>query len=300
MDLSNWQALLPDNIPLSTINLPGTHNSSTQFVNLSPFSRCQGKSILQQLEMGARLLDIRLALGDEGFITVHGISNCRSAKNRNSALLTFDMVFNDIKTFLELHSTEAVVLSLNIGRGDKLDSFFPTFYRKFIEAYSRIWFLENRIPTLGESRGKLVLIRRCDLGKSDIVFNDLNSGLNFTKMSKQESTKSHAVPLPNPVKMFDNKSKSFSLVVQDNYMLNPIAKWRKSVKPMLENANPGKGLITINFLSSAGFPFFPFINAKYINNKFQRFHLIPECFYGWLVPDFLTKRLTSKIIKSNF
>lgn len=300
MNLSNWHALLPDTTPLSRINLPGTHNSPTQFVNLSLFSKCQDKSILQQLEMGVRLFDIRLALNNEAFTAVHGISNCRSAKSKNAALLTFNMIFNDIKTFLEHHPTETVVLSLKMDRGNNTDDFFSKFYTSFIESYSTLWFLENRIPALEECRGKLVLMRRCSLGKSVIIFNDLNSGLDFTKMSNQESTNGPIIPLPSSVKTLDNKSNSFFVVVQDGYMLNPIAKWKKAVEPMLENVNPRKGTIAINFLSTAGFPFLPFINAKYVNTRFQRFHLKPQKFYGWLVPDFLTKKLTSKIIKSNF
>lgn len=300
MDISNWQASLPDNTPFSTINMPGTHNSSTQFVNLSLFSRCQHKSILQQLEMGARLLDIRLTLGDEGFATVHGISNCRSSRSRNSALLTFDMIFNDVKTFLELHPTEAVLVGIKMDRGENLDIFFPTFYSKFIEAYSTIWFLENRIPTLGECRGKLVLIRRCDLGQSNLVFNDSNSGLNLTVMSSQEDATSPGRLLPCPVETMDGKSTSFSVVVQDDFMLNPIAKWNKAVQPMLENAKPDNSTMTINFLSTAGFPYFPCHNARYVNSKFNSFNLKSKRFYGWLVFDFLTEKLAVKTIESNF
>lgn len=299
MDLSNWQSLLPDSTPLSIINLPGTHNSSTQFVNLSPFSRCQCKSIGKQLEAGARLLDIRLTLSGEEFTAVHGIANCRSSKNRKSALLSFKMIFDDIKTFIELNPTETIIVGLKMDRGDNVDDFFPAIYINFIQAYSAIWFLENRIPTLGECRGKLVLLRRCDLGKSDIIFNDLNSGLNFTKMSSQESEKS-SVPLPYQVETLTGKSKAFSIVLQDDFMLNPIAKWKKAVKPMLENAKPGINTTTINFLSTAGFPYFPCNNARYVNLKFERFNLKPKKFYGWLVLDFLTEKLAAKVISSNF
>lgn len=299
MDLSNWQAALPDSTVLSAINLPGTHNSATQFVNLSLFSRCQGKSILQQLESGARLLDIRLELSDGVFTAVHGIANCRSSKSRRSPLLTFDMIFEDIKTFIKRHPTETVIVSLKMDRGKNGDDFYPTFYKIFIEKYPSIWFLENRIPTLGECRGKLVLMRRCDSGKSDITFSDLNSGINFTTMSGQESTK-NALPLPYMVETLDNKADSFSVVVQDSYMYNPIAKWEKAIKPMLENLEASNETIAINFLSTAGVPFIPYINSRYVNAKFNRFDLKNRNPYGWLVSDFLTEKLAVKIIASNF
>lgn len=298
MDLSNWQAALPDSTVLSMINLPSTHNSATQFVSLSLLSRCQGKSILEQLESGARFLDIRLELKDADFTAIHGIANCRESKSKRSPLLSFDMVFNDLKTFVEHHPTETVLLSLKMDRGENGDDFFPTFYRDFIEAYPSIWFLKNRIPALKECRGKLILMRRCDLGKSDIVFNDLNAGINLTTMNDQEPAK-NALPLPYAVELLNKNLEGFFVQVQDKYMYNPIAKWEKAIKPMLENVEANNKTIAINFLSTAGVPFIPFINSKYINSKFNRFRLKSKNPYGWLVCDFLTEELATKVIKSN-
>lgn len=299
MHLSNWQAALPDSTMLSMINLPGTHDSCTQFVSLSLFSRCQNKSILQQLELGARLLDVRLELCDESFVAVHGIANCRSSKNRHSPLLTFDMIFNSVKIFIEHHTTETVVLSLKMDRGNNIDDFFPTFYKNFIEPYPSIWFLENRIPALNECRGKLVLMRCCDLGKSDTVFTSLNTGLNMTILSDEETAKD-SLPLPYTVEGLDNTQDNFSIVVQDSFMYNPSAKWKKAIKPMLENIVPENKTIAINFLSTAGVPFIPYINSKYVNSKFYRFDLNSKNPYGWLVLDFITEELAEKIIHSNF
>lgn len=299
MDLSNWQAALPDSTVLSMINLPGTHNSATQFVSLSLLSRCQGKSILEQLESGARLLDIRLELSDGIFTAVHGIANCHSSKSRRSSLLSFDMIFNDIKTFIDLNPTETIIVSLKMDRGQNYDDFFPTFYKSFIEECPSVWFLENRIPNLDECRGKMLLMRRCGLGKSKIIFNDLNSGVNCTGMNAQDEMK-NALTLPHKIKMFDNQSENIFITVQDKYMYNPIAKWKKAVKPMLEHVKSDNKTIVINFLSTAGLPFIPFTNAKYVNSKFNRFLLTHTKPYGWIAFDFLTKELAAKVINSNF
>ena len=39
--------------------------------------------------------------------------------------------------------------------------FFPAFYDRYIKDNENEWYLKNEIPTLGDCRGKMVLMRRC-------------------------------------------------------------------------------------------------------------------------------------------
>jgi len=299
MDLNCWQSLLPESTPLSMINIPGTHDSCTQFINLSPFSRCQNKSIGHQLETGTRFLDIRLELRDSRFYAVHGIADCRTAKKHKSPFLCFDEVFRVLKAFIEKQPTETVVILVNVGRGNNGDDFYPAFYEQYIEQHLSSWFLENRIPALGECRGKLVLARRCDLGNSEKTFTDENTGLNFSKWPGQGS-KDSCIPLTCPFELLNGEPAKESAVVQDRYMFNPKAKWKKVIKAVLENTGPNENTVLLNYFSTAGAPFLPFLNARYINAKFKSYELISKRIYGWIVLDFQSAALNEKIINSNF
>ena len=42
---ADWMAQLPDELSLSEIVIPGTHDSATQYVQLAFFSKCQAMSI---------------------------------------------------------------------------------------------------------------------------------------------------------------------------------------------------------------------------------------------------------------
>ena len=299
MDLTYWQSLIPENTPLSLINIPGTHDSSTQYVTLSPFSRCQGKNIFQQLEAGIRLLDIRLELRDSEFYAVHGIADCRTSKKRKSPLLRFEDTFASCVNFLHQHPTETVIISLKMERGNNRDSFFPSFYNQFIEPNLKIWYLENRIPVMGECRGKLVLMRRCDIGSTDKGFTDQQAGINFTKMTFADPVKNDLF-LICPFEQLNGNPAAESAMIQDKYMLNPKAKWKKAVKAALDNAEPDKSKIFINFLSTAGFPFLPVFNSRAVNSNFKKYELKNKKAYGWIVTDFQTEELNQKIIQSNF
>jgi len=298
MDLTCWQSLLPESTPLSMINIPGTHDSCTQYINLSPISRCQNKSIGHQLETGTRFVDIRLELRESRFYAVHGIADCRTAKKRKSPLLCFDDVFMVLKQFIEKHPTEAVIVLLNEGRGNNGDVFFNAFYEQFVEPYFSSWYLENRIPVLTECRGKLVLARRCGLGKSKRVFTDQNTGLNFSKWPDQGSKESF-LPGSCQFESLNGNTAQASAVIQDRYMFNPKTKWEKVLKAALEKTNPDEKTIFINYFSTAGPPFIPQFNSKYINSKFKPYELKNKSTYGWIVLDFQSADLNEKIINSN-
>lgn len=54
-----WMSDLPDQIPLSALSIPGTHNSHTHYRGL-PSVRCQLVDVATQLAHGIRMLDIRV------------------------------------------------------------------------------------------------------------------------------------------------------------------------------------------------------------------------------------------------
>lgn len=299
MDVTSWQNLIPGTVPISLINLPGTHDSSTQFVSLSLFSRCQDTSIRQQLESGIRFLDIRLELRESAFYAVHGIANCRTSKKKKSRLLLFQDIFDNVRKFLDDYPSESIIIAVKMERGTNADEFFPAFYEQYVEQNRSCWFLENRIPVLDECRGRIVLLRRCVTGKSRYAFDDRNSGLNFAN-SFDSPLSSNKRPLPGLVENLDPNLPQYSVVIQDSYMLNPVKKWKNAVKPALDHFTAASNAIAIHYLSTAGMPFIPRLNSQYVNSKFNVYPLLNRNNYGWICFDFPSKDHIVKVIQSNF
>ena len=89
---SGWMQHLDGSILINTINLPGTHDSATQYVQLPYFSRCQNTSIKTQLENGLCHLDIRLGVekksgSPDRLKLMHGFTSCKTSWQPYSSFL---------------------------------------------------------------------------------------------------------------------------------------------------------------------------------------------------------------------
>ena len=74
---SNWMERIRDETKLSALSIPGTHDSATQYVSLSPIFQCQDTDLQTQLENVYRYLDIRLVLKNDNLILKHNFAKCR-------------------------------------------------------------------------------------------------------------------------------------------------------------------------------------------------------------------------------
>lgn len=157
--LDEWQSHLKDEISLSAISIPGTHNSTTCYRAL-PSVRCQAVGIRTQLNNGIRFFDIRCQVENNGELTlVHGpfpITLGLQAKK-------LQKVLDEIYGFLGDHPRETVIVSLKReGWGNATDETFAKHLReKYIEPQEDRWWLgSTHIPKLGDVRGKCILFRR--------------------------------------------------------------------------------------------------------------------------------------------
>ncbi|KAH7107302.1 PLC-like phosphodiesterase [Auriculariales sp. MPI-PUGE-AT-0066] len=132
-ELSCFLRELDDGLPLSSLILPGTHQTMALYG--WPHSKCQELRLDQQLERGIRVLDIRLS-------------------NAN-----FKDIVNDVLSFLNSPAgiSETVVMSVKPEDDSPL---FNGLVWQHVQASRSQWFLDNRIPTLGEVRGKIVMFSR--------------------------------------------------------------------------------------------------------------------------------------------
>jgi 1-phosphatidylinositol phosphodiesterase len=158
--LHGWMAGLHDALPLSALSIPGTHNSPTCYTAL-PSVRCQAVGVRTQLDNGVRFLDVRVSASPDGddLALVHSAFPISLTGTKYLA----DML-NDVYAFLDANPREAVLISLKReGTGKGNDGDLSRYLKNRYAAGGRGWFTEPRIPTLGEVRGKVVLVRRFGL-----------------------------------------------------------------------------------------------------------------------------------------
>lgn len=281
---------LCNNALLSEINIAGTHDSATAFVNYENLSRCQDKTISEQLSMGVRLLDIRLCKTKSEFYLVHAVANCYTDSTKTKKL-AFDDILSLCKQFLLENPEETLILSIKQDRGIQNRKFFEHFYNKYIKGDENSWYLENNIPTLGCCRGKMVLMRRCKIKRS--FRKKFSCGLDFSYWKDQKRNKGKGAL---EVKL----SKTQSAFVQDRYALEKNEKWSQSAKPFFESCKTDKNTIAVHFLSTSIREETLVPVAEFLNSKFMEYEIPGERALGWIFVDFPTSEICEKIINSNF
>jgi 1-phosphatidylinositol phosphodiesterase len=155
---------LKNETPLSALSIPGTHNSPTHYTAL-PSVRCQSVSVKEQLNNGVRFLDIRVQpenpdnASKDGLILVHSAFPVSLTGNKY-----FRGLIDHVFAFLDANPSETVIISLKReGIGKSTDQQLSKILHDHYATDPGRWFTENRIPTLGETRKKVVIIRRFTL-----------------------------------------------------------------------------------------------------------------------------------------
>ncbi len=274
------------NIPISCLNLIGTHDSATAFVSFSKFAKCQELSVREQLEAGVRIFDIRLFAINNTVYLIHGYADC-FCDEKKTGLLTFDMVLDTFTQFLKENPRETIVVSIKKDRGAMgifAEKFFSLFHKKYI-SNNNIWFTENRVPKLSEVRGKIVLMRRCRAKQKD------RCGLDFSVWKNQKSKNE-----TEPFKITTNEK--FSAIIQDCYNVEPYKKW-EICKNFCQYAKPDENTVALNFFSTASNSS-PQKNAAVINKYFNQYEIKTDECSGWYVLDFVDKAMCDKIMQTNF
>jgi len=151
--LSKCMAPLPDDMLLSRLSLPGTHDTCALHNGFSfGFAKCQSWQLADQLKAGIRFIDIRCRhVGDE-LLIYHGVIDQKT---------TFKKVRDVCREFLTQHPSECLVMSVkeeSTANGDTR-SFADTFAAS-IKNDGRLWRTGAKVPSLGSVRGRIVLIDR--------------------------------------------------------------------------------------------------------------------------------------------
>ena len=164
-----WMSYVDGNKFLDELSIPGTHDSGTCSVDndtepQSSQAKCQQDYIPTQLLEGVRYFDIRLGKGENPGID-HGA--CYLLKKDGNFMHLSDVIgyFN---TFLSENPTEALIMLVSRGNDEATDESLTTALGKVFDENPNLFYTSSRIPTLGEVRGKIVLLRRFGLAGNSV------------------------------------------------------------------------------------------------------------------------------------
>jgi 1-phosphatidylinositol phosphodiesterase len=208
---SDWMADLDDSRGLAELSIPGTHDTGALFERYLGLTKTQELTLEEQLAAGVRYLDIRCRHVESSFLIYHG------AWDQN---LTYDQVLETLFAFLDAHPDEVVIVSVM----EETAPLNPTrsFEATFVDYVSRAperWWLDARLPTLGEARGKLVLLRR-------FVASAASLGIDATAW-------------PDNSRVIFSIDNAASVRIQDAYLVTDNAEKWASIAAMLAESRAG-------------------------------------------------------------
>ena len=156
-----WMSHVDDDKYLDELSIPGTHDSGTCSVDndTEPQSsqvKCQQDYIPTQLLEGIRYFDIRLGKGNDPGIC-HGDFYLFK---KDGYYLHLSDVIGYFKTFLSENPREALIMLASRGNDEATDDSVTTAFAKVMADNPDLFYTSSRVPTLGEVRGKIVLLRR--------------------------------------------------------------------------------------------------------------------------------------------
>ena len=216
---------------------------------------------------------------------MHGFTRCKTGALSGDSLY-LDSVLNDCYRFLEEHPTETILFAVKQEHGEESVAEFETMLDASIRENESYWLLTDSIPSLGQARGKLVLLRRYE----DAAGLGERAGIPFLWKDQKgsEDPSLHAVREDN----------GYALYVQDRYCYGAADKWTAFVAGMDAGRGREAGDISLSFLSTKGTLAYghPYFFAKTLNRQLMEANLAPD---GWIVTDFASAVLAERIYASN-
>ncbi|MBR0485620.1 MAG: phosphatidylinositol-specific phospholipase C domain-containing protein [Oscillospiraceae bacterium] len=299
----NWMSLLPDDTALTDISIPGTHDSATCNVQYTGrLAQCQQLYIDDMLDSGIRYLDLRLGTSGNSLKMIHGVDNCL---NRDGSQLYLDTVMNWVDSFLTENSGETVILQLKDEDGDSTNLAY-SYFKNLAETTDKIY-IGDHVPTLGEVRGKIVIISRLSL----------EDGTDYS-ITKNNVSGLWAIPADN-WQIGENNSSAlvvsgddYELWTQDNYDMNASDKWTwvngsvtsASEKQASASENGKKAwVISYTSVSKLLSGVYPLSAARDINKNLKTaswWEETPDMFTGVVCSDFVDEQLAQMIYQTNF
>lgn len=189
VDNPNWMSVLPDSVRLSELSIPGTHQSlSRHSGGVTPLDAVKNQSMALrfQLESGIRVLDVRCAIAGRMFQIYHG----SYFQHEN-----FGGVLDTVVKFLEDHKGETVLMRVKEERTDQPGTFFDIFRKTYWDDKKYKNYMWDPVtnmslnPTLGEMRGKIVILQDFARWQCETPTSKAEFGLCYNSFDIQDSFK---------------------------------------------------------------------------------------------------------------
>jgi len=158
----DWLRSIPDNRQVTSLSLPGTHDSAAINAYMhTPFA-CHYASLTGQLYSGIRLLDIRVSIKEKNgafeYHTCHG-----NLPGNEYQLLVLAM--DEIGKFLKQNPTEFVAMTLKVDDWNNVSN--PEARERALKRLKDLLapyptFISKSIPTLKDVRGKIYPLNRIE------------------------------------------------------------------------------------------------------------------------------------------
>lgn len=314
--MEKWMSHFPDDKKILLINIPATHDSCAYNMNYfaSVFAKCQDLNIMEQLKIGVRKIDIRVAPNtctfscglnqlitdnDLDLICCHGICDCyytdKSGVKKN---LTFKDVLLDMKQFLEENPTETIILTIDSGRGRGIPyNNVKRAVQIFDKLVGDMSINYDKNLTIGQARGKIINItyktNELTYDGNPVFHSDNNLGTGIDKIHKKfipEFTYSTFkvdgyLKVQEVLEFFKLHDLTFEQAEEEFKINNNQFPFSYSVS------------CTGEYESIAPFPK---SQADIVNPFILNYNLKKGNYYGWLNFDFIDADVARKIIDTNF
>ena len=145
---TDWMNSIPDSRMISDMSIPGTHDSLALYGNV--WSTCQSLSLLMLLSVGVRFFDVRCRHYKTSLPIHHG----SFFQKRH-----FSDVLRDMNSFLTSNPSEFLLVRVKEEYNPKDPSrpFWKTVETRMAN-YPGLFWMDKSIPTIGQVRGKIVLL----------------------------------------------------------------------------------------------------------------------------------------------
>lgn len=284
-DVSNWMSYLSDDLSVTQITMPGSHDSHCTYENAKSFVEAvsaghmvtQYEIIKRQLEIGVRYLDLRC--GHPQFQMCHDNYNLSGHLGE---------VLQVIKEFLDEHCREVVLVSIKWDNHSEEPKDLEDYIGDFWTKYG--WFAGDDWPKIHDVRKKAVLLHRFNLHKRT------SFGVDFRAIYGEEH---HTA-----------SNGSFSQPDNGTSNVDPEERWRRVKEHLKWTATQDFGDKKVHFNGGAGNGFWtgtPEEFARRVNPCIMR-HLGDRTYdidpkrqrYGVIVMDYIVTKNCLKIICKNW
>lgn len=148
--LDKWMKELPDNAKICDLSIPGTHDTFTFDARVTAiYSLTQLMNIAGQWNAGVRMFDVRI-----------NTNNYKTCHDKFVDFCTLDEALEAVEKQLTAHSSETAIMVMKIDYGPSKDSEKRVINDKIKKAFGDKIADWKPDMTLGEARGKVIIIYR--------------------------------------------------------------------------------------------------------------------------------------------